>query len=69
MILIESEIYKNNLSIRLKEYRMKKNKIEYGLKDRMNNILHNFDMKREIWNGGIINGVNCRRLMKIMVEL
>ena len=48
---------------------MKKNKIEYGLKDRMNNILHNFNMKREIWNGGIINGVNCRRLMKIMVEL
>ena len=46
------------------EYRTKRNKAEYRLESTINNILHKFKTKREVWYGRKTNGVNCRRLMK-----
>lgn len=46
------------------EYRTKRNKAEYRLESTINNILHKFKTKREVWYGRKTNGVNCRRLIK-----
>ena len=37
--------------------------------DRINDILKKFNIKRENWHDGIMNGVNCRRSMKYHVEI
>ena len=37
---------KNNLRMRLKEYKTKNIKVEYGLKDRMNDILDMLNIER-----------------------
>ena len=38
---------KSNLRMRLKEYKTKKNKVKYDLKDRMNDILDMFNIERK----------------------
>ena len=44
--------YKNNINIKLKKDRTKRNTKKYGLEDGINNILHKFNIKREVWHGG-----------------
>ena len=55
--------------MRLKDYRIKRNKTEYGPEDGINDINHKFNNKREAWHGGKINGVNCRRLLKSHLQI
>ena len=52
------------------EYRTKRNKIEYGLEDRINDIISKFNIisiERLVW--WEMNELNCRRLMTIYVEI
>ena len=46
------------------EGRKNRNKVEFGLEDRMCTLLQTYHIKREAWFGGAkLNGVNCRRLI------
>ena len=38
------------------------------MEDRINDILHKLNIKREVWHGEKVNGGSCRRLMKNHVE-
>ena len=49
--------------MKLKKYRIKKNKAKYSMEDRMNVILHIFIIKREVWYDVKTTGVNNRRLI------
>ena len=39
------------------------------LEDKINTLLHKFDIKREVFFGGKLNGVNCRRWIKHYVDI
>ena len=54
--------YKNNLKLILKDERSNRNRDDLGLEDKVNTLLHRFDIKREVFSGGKLNGVNCRRV-------
>ena len=41
--------HKNNLKQILKEYRCNRNKTARGLEDKINTLLHNYDIKREVF--------------------
>ena len=55
--------YKCNLKIILKDGRSDRNRTDHDLEDKVNTLLHKFDMKREVFFVGKLNGVNCRRLI------
>ena len=40
----------------------------YELEDKVNALLHKFDIKRESFNSKL-NGVNCRKLMKHHIDI
>ena len=61
--------HKNNLRSILKECRCNCNKIDSGLEDNINTLLHKYDIKPEVIFGGKLNGVNCRRLMKYYIDI
>ena len=37
--------------MRLKEYRTKRDNTDYGVEERINDILYKFNIKREVWYG------------------
>ena len=41
--------HKCNLKIILKDGRSDRNRADHGLKDKVNTLLHNFDIKREVF--------------------
>ena len=45
------------------------NRADRGLEDKINTLLHKFDIKYEVFFCGKLNGVNCRRLMKHYVDI
>ena len=48
----------------LKEGKKDRNRVEFGLEDRVWSLLQMYYIKREAWfSGAKLNGVNCRRLM------
>ena len=53
----------------LEECHYNRNKTDNRLEDKMNTLLHNDDIKREVFLGGKLNGVNGRRLLKHHVEI
>ena len=53
----------------MKDGRYNLNRADRGIEDKVNTILHKFDIKREIFFGGKLNEVNCRRLMKHHVDI
>ena len=53
----------------MKDGRSNRNRSDRGLEDKVNTLLHKFDIKREVFFGGKVNGVNCRRLMKYYVDI
>ena len=53
----------------MKDKRYNLNKADRGIEDKVNTILHKFDIKREIFFGGKLNGVDCRRLRKHHVDI
>ena len=46
----------------MKDERSNRNRDDLGLEDKVNTLLHRFDIKREVFSGGKLNGVNCRRI-------
>ena len=61
--------HKNNLKLILKDGRSNRNRADHGLEDKINSLLHSFDIKREVFFGDKLNRVNCRRLMKHHVNI
>ena len=61
--------HKNNLKLILKDGRSNRNRVDRGLEEKVNTLLHKFVIKREVFFGGKLNGVNCRRLMKSHVDI
>ena len=61
--------YKCNLKTILTDGRSDQNGADHGLKDKVNSLLHNFDIKREVFFGAKGNGVNCRILMKHHIDI
>ena len=66
--VIKFRKHKNHLNIILKQCRCNRNKVDRGLKDNINILLHKFDIKCEVF-GGKLNGVKCRRLIKNHVDI
>ena len=61
--------HKNNIKLILKDGRSYHNRADCGLENRINTLLHKFDIKRKVLFGGKLNGVNCRRLIKYHVDI
>ena len=61
--------HENNIKLILKDTRSNRNRAGHGLEDKVNLLLHKFDIKRKEFFGSILNGVNCRRLMKYHVDI
>ena len=53
----------------MKECRCNRNKKGHGSEDKINTLLHKYDIKPEVIFGGKLNGVNCRRLMKYYIDI
>ena len=59
--------YKFKLKEILKDGRRFRNRVEFGLEDKVCALLQTYHIKREAWLGGDkSNEVNCRRLMEKM---
>ena len=52
----------------MKEYRCNRNKTDRGLEDKVNSLLHKFDIKHGFF-GGKLNGANCWRLMTHHIDI
>ena len=68
-MLIKIRKHKNNLKLILKDRRSNRNRVDHRLEDKVNTLVHKFDITREVFFGGKLNGVNCRRLMKHHVDI
>ena len=53
----------------MKDGRPYRNRADHDLEDKVNICFHKFDIKHEVFFGGKLNGVNCRRLMKNHVDI
>ena len=49
MMLINLEKYNCNLKTILKSSRSGRNRADHGLEDKVNSLLHKFDIKREVF--------------------
>ena len=43
--------------------------LDCGLEDTINLLLHKYDIEREVFWWGKLNGANCRKLMKYHVDI
>lgn len=53
----------------MKDVRSNRNRADHGLEDKVNTLLNKFDKTREVFSGGELNDVNCKRLMKYHVDI
>ena len=53
----------------LKDGCFDRNRADRGLEDKINTLLHKYDIKREVCFGCKLNGFDCRRLMKYHVDI
>ena len=60
--------HRNNLKSILKECRYNRNKTDCGLEDKVNSLLHKFDIKRAVVFVKL-KGLNCRRFMKHHIDI
>ena len=56
--------HKDNLKLILKDWRSNRNRADRGLEDKINILLHKFDIKREVFFCGKLNGVNWSKINK-----
>ena len=61
--------HKTNLKLMLKDGCFDRNRADRGLEDKINTLLHKYDIKREVCFGCKLNGFDCRRLMKYHVDI
>ena len=60
--------HKCNLKTILKCGRSGRNRADHRLEDKVNSLLHKFDIKSEVFLGKL-NGVNCKILMKHHIDI
>ena len=58
------DIFSNDVNRIRKHKNYLKLILKGGLEEQINALLYKYDIKREVFFDGKLNGVNCRRLMK-----
>ena len=56
--------HKTNLKLMLKDGCFDRNRADRGLEDKINTLLHKYDIKREVFFCGKLNGVKWSKINK-----